>query len=173
MSLDPAKLLIVAAVALIVLGPEKLPSVLRQAGKYWSTFKSIRDSVQGEMTQVFTQVTSVGTSVTETIVDPLTQVRSTYSGVRAQVTESFFQRNPMETMDSNAVPKSSTVEAGVPVSSSRQSTPAVSDRQGNPRFLSPMERSTNGRSSHGDSISWVNFEDAGRGAFQSGSVELN
>jgi len=115
----------------------------------------------------------VGTSVTETIVDPLTQVRSTYSGVRAQVTESFFQRNPMETMDSNAVPKSSTVEAGVPVSSSRQSTPAVSDRQGNPRFSSPMERSTNGRSSHGDSISWVNFEDAGRGAFQSGSVELN
>ena len=39
LNLDPAKLLIIAVVAVILLGPDKLPQVARQAGAAWRTLQ--------------------------------------------------------------------------------------------------------------------------------------
>ncbi len=159
MSLDPAKLLIVAAVALIVLGPEKLPGVLHQMGKYWGVFKSIRDTVQGEMSQVMTQVTSVGASVGESLVDPLSQMKGTYSTVKTQVYDSFLPRSPDGSIENPYDLNGVIAESGSTVSRDT--------------FSPPVRRASYQRSESHVDHGWPVFMDAGQGAFVSGSPELN
>jgi sec-independent protein translocase protein TatB len=48
-NLDPAKLLIIAVVAVILLGPDKLPQVARQAGAAWRTFNDFRHRMENEV----------------------------------------------------------------------------------------------------------------------------
>ena len=48
-SLDPAKVLVILVVALIVLGPEKLPRVARQLGAAWHELTRIREQVSEEV----------------------------------------------------------------------------------------------------------------------------
>ena len=48
-SLDPAKLLVILVVALIVLGPERLPRVARQLGAAWRELTRVRDKVTDEV----------------------------------------------------------------------------------------------------------------------------
>lgn len=48
-SLDPAKILVVLVVALIVLGPERLPRLARQAGAAWRELTRVRDEVADEL----------------------------------------------------------------------------------------------------------------------------
>lgn len=45
MNLDPAKLLVILVIGLLVLGPERLPKVARQLGHLWQEFTSARDRV--------------------------------------------------------------------------------------------------------------------------------
>jgi sec-independent protein translocase protein TatB len=49
LNLDPAKLLIIAVVAVILLGPDKLPQVARQAGAAWRTFNNFRHRMESEV----------------------------------------------------------------------------------------------------------------------------
>jgi sec-independent protein translocase protein TatB len=49
LSFGPAKILIVLTVALIVLGPEKLPQMSRQIGKAWGDFRRFREHLEGEV----------------------------------------------------------------------------------------------------------------------------
>jgi TatA/E family protein of Tat protein translocase len=49
LNLDPAKLLIIAVVAVILLGPDKLPQVARQAGAAWRTFNEFRHRMETEV----------------------------------------------------------------------------------------------------------------------------
>jgi TatA/E family protein of Tat protein translocase len=48
-SFGPEKILIVLAVALIVLGPDKLPQMTRQIGKAWGDFRRFREHLEGEV----------------------------------------------------------------------------------------------------------------------------
>jgi TatA/E family protein of Tat protein translocase len=48
-SFGPAKILIVLTVALIVLGPEKLPQMTRQIGKAWGDFRRFREHLESEV----------------------------------------------------------------------------------------------------------------------------
>jgi TatA/E family protein of Tat protein translocase len=48
-SFGPAKILIVLTVALIVLGPEKLPQMTRQVGKAWGDFRRFREHLETEV----------------------------------------------------------------------------------------------------------------------------
>jgi sec-independent protein translocase protein TatA len=48
-SFGPAKILIVLMVALIVLGPEKLPQMTRQVGKAWGDFRRFREHLEDEV----------------------------------------------------------------------------------------------------------------------------
>jgi sec-independent protein translocase protein TatB len=48
-NLDPAKLLVIAVVAVILLGPDKLPQVARQAGAAWKTFNEFRHRMESEV----------------------------------------------------------------------------------------------------------------------------
>src|ERR1700691_1362958 len=49
LNLDPAKLLIIAVVAVILLGPDRLPAVARQVGGAWRTFTAYRHKMEQAM----------------------------------------------------------------------------------------------------------------------------
>jgi sec-independent protein translocase protein TatB len=49
LNLDPAKLLVIAVVAVILLGPDRLPHVARQVGDYWRTFNDYRHRMESQV----------------------------------------------------------------------------------------------------------------------------
>ncbi len=56
LSLSPAKLLVVLVVALIVLGPEKLPDMARQVGALWGDLRKWRSRLESEVRGTFPQL---------------------------------------------------------------------------------------------------------------------
>ncbi|HWD23827.1 MAG TPA: twin-arginine translocase TatA/TatE family subunit [Acidimicrobiales bacterium] len=53
LNLDPAKLLVIGLIALVVLGPERLPRVARQLGAGWRELTRVRDQVATEVKAAF------------------------------------------------------------------------------------------------------------------------
>jgi Sec-independent protein translocase protein TatA len=53
MFLDPGKLLVIAAVALVVVGPERLPKVARTIGSLWHDFSRWRATIDEQVRGVF------------------------------------------------------------------------------------------------------------------------
>ncbi len=49
LNLDPAKLMVILVVALIVLGPERLPRVARQLGGAWRELTRVRNELTEEV----------------------------------------------------------------------------------------------------------------------------
>jgi len=49
LNLDPAKLLVIAVVAVILLGPDRLPQVARQVGGVWRSFNEYRHRMETEV----------------------------------------------------------------------------------------------------------------------------
>lgn len=49
LSLDPAKVLVVLVVALVVLGPDKLPRAARQAGAAWNQLRRWRAKLEDDV----------------------------------------------------------------------------------------------------------------------------
>ena len=49
LNLDPAKLLIIAVVVVILLGPDKLPQVARQVGGAWRSFNEFRHRMEADV----------------------------------------------------------------------------------------------------------------------------
>ena len=47
--LSPAKLLVVLLVAIVVLGPDKLPKVARQVGSLWGDFRRLRQRLETDV----------------------------------------------------------------------------------------------------------------------------
>ena len=47
--LSPAKLLVVLLVAIVVLGPDKLPKVARQVGSLWGDFRRLRTRLETDV----------------------------------------------------------------------------------------------------------------------------
>jgi TatA/E family protein of Tat protein translocase len=48
-NLDPGKLLVIAVVAIILLGPDRLPQVARQVGAAWRSFNEFRHRMESEV----------------------------------------------------------------------------------------------------------------------------
>jgi sec-independent protein translocase protein TatB len=48
-NLDPGKLLVIAVVAIILLGPDRLPQVARQVGGAWRSFNEFRHRMETEV----------------------------------------------------------------------------------------------------------------------------
>ncbi len=49
LNLDPGKLLVIAVVAIIILGPDKLPHFARQVGGAWKSFNEFRHRMETEV----------------------------------------------------------------------------------------------------------------------------
>lgn len=58
MFLDPAKLLVILIVALVVLGPDKLPTVARQMGAAWGEIRRFRERLETEVRGTFPDLPS-------------------------------------------------------------------------------------------------------------------
>ncbi|HVB06516.1 MAG TPA: twin-arginine translocase TatA/TatE family subunit [Acidimicrobiales bacterium] len=56
LNLDPAKLLVILVVALVILGPERLPQVARQIGTAWRTLTNLREQVTEEVRRALPEV---------------------------------------------------------------------------------------------------------------------
>ncbi len=48
-NLDPGKLLVIAVIAIILLGPDRLPQVARQVGGAWRSFNEFRHRMETEV----------------------------------------------------------------------------------------------------------------------------
>ncbi len=57
-NLDPGKLLLVAVVAIMVLGPDKLPDVARRVGATWRSFNEFRHRMESEVRQTIPDLPS-------------------------------------------------------------------------------------------------------------------
>ncbi len=70
MNLDPAKLLVILVIGLLVLGPERLPRVARQLGRIWQEFTSARDRIVDEIKEQLPDLPNAR-SFRSVLVDPL------------------------------------------------------------------------------------------------------
>ncbi|MCL5446696.1 MAG: twin-arginine translocase TatA/TatE family subunit [Actinobacteria bacterium] len=70
LDVTPAKLLIVLVFGLIILGPDKLPRVAKQAGEAWNSFKQFRMRMESEMRDVFPQLPST-TEIANAVRSPI------------------------------------------------------------------------------------------------------
>jgi len=79
MNLDPAKLLVILVIGLLVLGPERLPRVARQLGRLWQDFTSARDRLVDEIKEQIPDLPNPRT-FRSVLVDPLSPTRPEVSG---------------------------------------------------------------------------------------------
>ena len=56
LNLDPAKLLVIFVIALVVLGPERLPNLARQMATAWKEITRVRDQVGEEVRKALPDV---------------------------------------------------------------------------------------------------------------------
>jgi len=68
--LSPAKLLVILVVALVVLGPDKLPKVAKQLGSLWSDFRKFREKLESGVRDTFPDLPSTDT-ITQAVRSPL------------------------------------------------------------------------------------------------------
>ena len=69
--LSPAKLLVILVVALIVLGPDKLPKMAKQIGSLWGDFRKFRERLESDVRGSFPDLPSTET-ITQAVRSPLT-----------------------------------------------------------------------------------------------------
>jgi sec-independent protein translocase protein TatB len=50
-NLDPGKLLVIGVVAILVLGPDRLPAAARRVGATWTSFNEFRHRMESEVRQ--------------------------------------------------------------------------------------------------------------------------
>jgi len=69
--LSPAKLLVVLVVAVIVLGPDKLPKVARQVGSLWGDFRRLRQRLESDVRGNFPDLPSTE-RISQAVRSPIT-----------------------------------------------------------------------------------------------------
>ena len=68
--LSPVKILVILVVALVVLGPDKLPNLARQIGAAWGQLRRWRERLEEEVRGSFPDLPSAGT-LTQAVRSPL------------------------------------------------------------------------------------------------------
>jgi TatA/E family protein of Tat protein translocase len=59
-SLSPIKIMVIVAVILLLLGPDKLPEVAQKLGSWWRALKNIQERVETEVRQAIPDLPSSG-----------------------------------------------------------------------------------------------------------------
>ena len=59
-SLSPIKIMVIVAVVLLLLGPDKLPDVAHKLGSSWRALKRIQERVEAEVREVIPDLPSAG-----------------------------------------------------------------------------------------------------------------
>ncbi len=103
--LSPAKLLVILVVALLVLGPDKLPKVARQIGGLWGDFRKFRERLESDVrgtfpdlpsTETITQAVRSPLSFLDSLADSHTAENGSTSGAGSSVEESDVQGDAVQ-----------------------------------------------------------------------------
>ena len=92
--LSPPKLLMILVIALIVLGPDKLPSTARRVGAMWSEFKRWRAHLEGEVRATFPDLPST-TEIARAVRSPVSVLERLAEEHGAPVDDVSFPRGPI------------------------------------------------------------------------------
>ncbi|MDA8277960.1 MAG: twin-arginine translocase TatA/TatE family subunit [Actinomycetota bacterium] len=87
-NLDPTKILIIVTVALVVLGPDKLPSAIRTVGKYWNEINRVRNRIRDEMNGALSTITDQIAPVRSAVEDAFGEIRDPFDIVTSAFTSS-------------------------------------------------------------------------------------
>ena len=79
LSLDPEKLFIVLIVALVLLGPDKLPKLARQMGAGWAKLRAFQQRVETEMRDTMPEMPS-SREIARMVRSPVTYLNSMANG---------------------------------------------------------------------------------------------
>ncbi len=93
--LSPAKLLVILVVAVVVLGPDKLPMVAKQIGGFWGDFRRFRGKLESEVRGNFPDLPPTDT-IHQAVRSPLSflnNLADTHDSEKA--TTASFQRSPV------------------------------------------------------------------------------
>jgi TatA/E family protein of Tat protein translocase len=60
LSLSPIKLIVIAAVIMLLMGPDKLPEVAQKLGAGWRTLKKLQERVESEVREAIPDLPSTG-----------------------------------------------------------------------------------------------------------------
>jgi sec-independent protein translocase protein TatB len=82
-----SELMVLAVVALVVLGPERLPKVAKQTGQWMGKLRRYVDDVKSDVNRQMelSELRSLQTQVTDAARDLQTSVQSTISGVQSDL----------------------------------------------------------------------------------------
>jgi sec-independent protein translocase protein TatB len=143
LGIGPLELIVVLVIALIVVGPERLPELARSVGK---TMRDIRAMSQGLMAEWQREIESVaevdpGKDLQKTLTAPFKEVQADFQqAVRAPLTSPSDARGkpsppepsppPPEAGGELSPPESSPPEAGEELSPPESSPPEESDSKG-------------------------------------------
>jgi sec-independent protein translocase protein TatB len=125
--LSPAKLLVVLLVAIIVLGPDKLPKVARQIGSLWGDFRRLRERLETDVRGNFPDLPSTE-KISQAVRSPITFLDSL-----ADTHDTGNEANkPAPASERSAAPGDANQSNGVVVADEAASIPgvSVSDPQG-------------------------------------------
>ena len=83
------EMVVLAVVALVVLGPERLPRVAKQAGQWMGKLRRYVDDVKSDINRQMelSELRSIQTQITDAANDLKTSVESTVTGVQSQLDE--------------------------------------------------------------------------------------
>jgi sec-independent protein translocase protein TatB len=132
MDLSPEKILVVAMIALMVLGPERLPQAARTAGKMLAEVRRLSATVQNQVTNAIAEPRDAVSQSADEL--GLTDIRKTLSGAglslrgalnevvngaTGQVTGPAIESRPAvesgPAVDAQAEPTTATPGSGIPV----------------------------------------------------------
>lgn len=113
MNISSTEILVVLIVALIVLGPQRLPGAMKTAGKAYRDFKKMSTTVQNEINQVVNDTTSMLTDTAETFtgVSSGTKRTAPVKGNSTPAVPSNATYRPADEMLDDEPVEASTVEA--------------------------------------------------------------
>jgi len=101
-SLSPIKLLVIAAVIMLLMGPDKLPDVAHKLGAAWRTVKKLQEKVEAEVREAIPDLPSTG-DIARIARSPVNLLNQLAERVDAKEAADAASSTP-ETVEEDAVP---------------------------------------------------------------------
>ena len=96
MNIDPEKLVVLVLIALLVLGPKRLPEMARQAGKWMAEAKKYTSAIQTEMKDVLAEPRQHTTALRDEFRSALDEPLRTTSSLGDEFRKALDPQDPIE-----------------------------------------------------------------------------
>lgn len=117
---------IIAVVALLIFGPEKLPEVMGQAGKLLKDFRGMTSNLTGEFEKTIAEAKEIGNSLTGELGGMSKQVNSITNSVKQDLNKATSTPAKSGTLASASAPKSNTAKKSTTSTSTSSTSKASS-----------------------------------------------